>query len=75
MFFRKGRGLSKPAPAHVSSMPTCACQETLFRRLWGMRHRLVVITVLIAVGIVVIEADPVPWDVVLPVLISLALRS
>ncbi|MFD8114341.1 hypothetical protein [Streptomyces microflavus] len=40
-----------------------------------MRHRLVVITVLIAVGIVVIEADPVPWDVVLPVLITLALRS
>ncbi|MEU0982978.1 hypothetical protein ABZ488_27500 [Streptomyces griseus] len=40
-----------------------------------MRQRLVAVVVLGTVAVVVLTADPVPWDVVLTVLVTLLLRG
>lgn len=75
MFSRKGRGSAKTAPACLSSMPACTCRETSLAPVWGMRQRLVAVAVLGTVAVVVLTADPIPWDVVLTVLVALLLRG
>ncbi|OKI55308.1 hypothetical protein AMK17_19805 [Streptomyces sp. CB00072] len=73
VFLRKGRGSSKTAPAYVSSMPVCTCRET--GRVGTRRRRLGGIATLGIVGLVVVFADPFPWDFVLSVLVALILRG
>lgn len=76
MFFRKGRGSAKTSPAlRESSMPTCDCGETSRARLRRILHRVMQSIVIMTVVVVVVMVDPVPWDVVLPVLVTLAFRG
>lgn len=73
MFSRKGRGSCDPTPAYVSSMPVCPCRET--GRVDARRRRMGVLATLGLVVLVVVFADPFPWDFVLSVLVSLMLRG
>ncbi|MFI9630508.1 hypothetical protein [Streptomyces sp. NPDC052042] len=56
-------------------MPTCTCEETSRTRLRRTRRRAALFAVIGTVVVVVLTVEPVPWDVVLPVLASLALRA
>lgn len=74
MFFRKGRGTNHSCSALcTSSMPTCSCEETSCGR--RIRRRAALLAVMSAVIVVVLTVKPVPWDVVLPVLATLAVRG
>lgn len=73
MSFRKGRGSTNPTPAYVSSMPVCPCRET--GRVCARHRRMGVLATLGIVVLVVVFADPFPWDFVLSVLVSLILRG